>query len=122
MRNKEKQIENPNKVIAKFMESSNPLGEPAYWTASHTEYDSDWGALMPVIDKIAGLGYQYEIKNRFFDIEDLEPSELLKLTIIDKKKAMDFVVQIFHVQSKSHRAASSIKAVHAAVLEFILTH
>jgi|LakMenEpi03Aug12_release.lakeMendotaPanAssembly.Ray.scaffolds.fasta_scaffold744706_2 hypothetical protein len=54
---------NENKMIAKFMNSNN----------SNIKYDENFNELIPVIDKIYSMGYEFEI--RYDETYFKDPSE-----------------------------------------------
>ena len=82
-----------NRMIAEFMGKDKSV--------VFTSYDKDWNALMPVVEKIEGIGVTVIIGRMFCDIEYSDP--------LNKDKNFDV------------RIASGVKmnAVNGAVTEFI---
>lgn len=56
--------QNNNKIIAEFMKHSHPFlpsKSTINYIAEDLEYDNDWNWLMPVVDRIESLGYEFFI-------------------------------------------------------------
>jgi len=77
-----------NKLIAEFMDLETPDGVYYEYLTKDghrselthfilLEYHLRWDWLMPVVDKIFSLGYDYEIKPRYMMIKERMSSELL---------------------------------------------
>ena len=99
-----------NKLIAEFMDYTHVLLPVSvgleYYFGDEMEYHSSWDWLMPVVEKIFSLGYDYEIKPRYMVIKERLSSEVLvsKCFVYDKSQKeiiYDAVVEFINEYNKN---------------------